>query len=279
MLVARAMVDGVEECAGIPAAAGKQARAQRLSGKQGAGARGHAVEGGVAFHVIQPVSRVSEIPLAAVDEIVKQVVVRLTFVRLRDFMRGVPVVVPQQREAKRDVARGMNARIGKMLRDIARCQHAFSRRAIQVRRIGRCEKYLIRRFHGACVNLIIPTIIVNWKTIQIQNPAGRSFMATSERKKGNTGKRYTEAQRKKILAFIEKRGRGGISAATREFGVSYIALRRWMQYGPQGAPRAERAKATLDGRRARRIKTALATVKELRTQMTRLQATLRQLLK
>ncbi|HEX2613318.1 MAG TPA: hypothetical protein VHO02_06980 [Fibrobacteria bacterium] len=105
-------------------------------------------------------------------------------------------------------------------------------------------------------------------------------MATKARRKGDTGKRYSETERKRILAFIAKRGRGGISAATREFGVSYIALRRWMQHGPAGKPRAGRtAKAGLDGRRARRIKTALATVKSLRSELGKLQRALRQLLK
>jgi transposase-like protein len=107
-------------------------------------------------------------------------------------------------------------------------------------------------------------------------------MATKTRRKGDTGKRYSEAERKRILDFIAKRGRGGISAATREFGVSYIALRRWMQHGPAGKARAGRAKAgmgRLDGRKARRIKTALATVKSLRGELGKLQRALRQLLK
>ncbi len=105
-------------------------------------------------------------------------------------------------------------------------------------------------------------------------------MAAIKRRKGDTGKRYSEAERKRILAFIEKKGRGGISAATREFGVSYIALRRWMQHGTGGKARAGRvAKAGLDGRKARRIKTALATVKSLRGELGKLQRALKQLLK
>ena len=104
-------------------------------------------------------------------------------------------------------------------------------------------------------------------------------MNKSPRKKGNTGKRYTEAERRKILAFVQRRGRGGISAATREFGVSYIALRRRIKRGPGGAPRGAAAKAGLDGRKARRIKTALATVKSLRAELGRLQTALKQLLK
>lgn len=46
--------------------------------------------------------------------------------------------------------------------------------------------------------------------------------------KGNTGKRYTDAQKKQVLDFVASQGRGGIIAAQRKFGVSYIAMRRWM---------------------------------------------------
>ena len=46
--------------------------------------------------------------------------------------------------------------------------------------------------------------------------------------KGNTGKRYTDAQKKRVVDFVASQGRGGIIAAQRKFGVSYIALRRWM---------------------------------------------------
>jgi transposase-like protein len=104
-------------------------------------------------------------------------------------------------------------------------------------------------------------------------------LAKTERKKGNTGKRYSEPERRKILAFVEKYGRGGITAASRQYGVSYIALRRWMKNGPAGAPRGGRAKVEIDGRKVRRIKTALATVKAVRAQLSKLQASLRQLLK
>lgn len=48
------------------------------------------------------------------------------------------------------------------------------------------------------------------------------------KEKGNTGKRYTEAQKKRVLDFIYSQGRGGIAAAQKKFGVSYIAVRRWM---------------------------------------------------
>jgi hypothetical protein len=50
--------------------------------------------------------------------------------------------------------------------------------------------------------------------------------------KGFTGNRYTQAQKKKVMRFVQeydsRHGRGGIAAAQREFKVSYIALRNWL---------------------------------------------------
>lgn len=54
--------------------------------------------------------------------------------------------------------------------------------------------------------------------------------------KGKTGKRYTEAEKRKILAFVASQGRGGISSAQKKYGVSYVAMRRWMNgVGVNGA--------------------------------------------
>lgn len=100
------------------------------------------------------------------------------------------------------------------------------------------------------------------------------------RKKGNTGKRYSIPERKKILAYVHGFGRGGITAACRKFGVSYIALRRWMTLGVAGVPRSSRAvKAGLDGRKLRRVKTALAGLQGIKRQLNLLQRTLKQLSK
>jgi transposase-like protein len=52
-------------------------------------------------------------------------------------------------------------------------------------------------------------------------------MDNAKKTKGSTGRRYSEAERAKILAFVQKQGRGGIAAAQKKFGVSYVALKRW----------------------------------------------------
>lgn len=52
-----------------------------------------------------------------------------------------------------------------------------------------------------------------------------------QRSSGNTGNRYSPEEKAKILAFIEKSGRGGITAAQEKWGVSYIAIRSWKDAG------------------------------------------------
>lgn len=95
-------------------------------------------------------------------------------------------------------------------------------------------------------------------------------------KKGNTGKRYTDDQKKTILAFVQAQGRGGISAATRKYGVSYIALKRWMGGGAARGRVGRPPKAKgLDGRTQRKVKTAQKTLKALLKQA----AALKRLLK
>ncbi|MDB5102771.1 MAG: hypothetical protein JWP91_460 [Fibrobacteres bacterium] len=97
------------------------------------------------------------------------------------------------------------------------------------------------------------------------------------RKKGNTGKRYTDEQKAKILEFVNGQGRGGISAAGKKFGVSYIALRRWMN-GETGGRKAGRASVKgLDGRKLKSVHAAMAALKSFKKQITVLQKTLKQL--
>ena len=97
------------------------------------------------------------------------------------------------------------------------------------------------------------------------------------RKKGNTGKRYSTEQKREILAFVNAQGRGGISAAGKKFGVSYIALRRWMN-GETGGRKAGRVAAKgLDGRKLKSVKAAMTALKSFKKQITVLQKTLKQL--
>src|SRR4051812_29618051 len=97
-------------------------------------------------------------------------------------------------------------------------------------------------------------------------------MAESTRKKGNTGKRYSDDQKKQILDFVKGQGRGGITAATRKYGVSYIALARWMKgkgvkKGKVGRPKGSGA----DKRTKKKVIVALKAMKGLKKQFTALQ--------
>ena len=103
-------------------------------------------------------------------------------------------------------------------------------------------------------------------------------MAKKSRKKGDTGKRYSTAQKAKIVAFANKQGRGGISAACKEFGVSYIALRRWMNHGPEGSGRKvgrpAKDAATKPGN-AKSVQSALTIIQEIKKQLTALAVSLK----
>ena len=49
----------------------------------------------------------------------------------------------------------------------------------------------------------------------------------------NKGKRYSVAEREKILAHVEEvnrtRGRGGISSAAKKFGVTPLTISNWLK--------------------------------------------------
>ena len=51
--------------------------------------------------------------------------------------------------------------------------------------------------------------------------------------KNKTAKRYTDEEKSKILRFVNKvnkeKGRGGVSAAVREFGISPITVNGWLR--------------------------------------------------
>lgn len=64
--------------------------------------------------------------------------------------------------------------------------------------------------------------------------------------KAANGKRYTSSQRQKIVQFVirtnRERGRGGVAAAAKKFGVSPSSIGKWISEsgagaGVNGAPR------------------------------------------
>ena len=98
------------------------------------------------------------------------------------------------------------------------------------------------------------------------------------RKKGNTGKRYTDAQKKKIISLVEKTGRGGMALAMKTYGVSYIALARWIKGGPKKRGPKPGAKTVGLGKvGARRVKQALSSMKVLEKEFRKMKKLLKAL--
>ena len=55
-----------------------------------------------------------------------------------------------------------------------------------------------------------------------------------------TAKRYTDDEKAKILRFVKQvnqdKGRGGVSAAVREFGISPITVNGWLRNQKESGP-------------------------------------------
>lgn len=70
----------------------------------------------------------------------------------------------------------------------------------------------------------------------------------SKSRKSN-GKRYSQRERAEILAFVDKtnalKGRGGITAAARKFGVTPLTISNWMKK-VDAVPRPARRLADAD---------------------------------
>lgn len=54
-------------------------------------------------------------------------------------------------------------------------------------------------------------------------------------KKSSKGKRYSANEKAKIVAFVQEvnaeKGRGGVTAATKKFGVSALTISSWVKGG------------------------------------------------
>ena len=55
----------------------------------------------------------------------------------------------------------------------------------------------------------------------------------AKKKSASKGKRYTPAERKKVISFVEsvnaKKGRGGVTAAVKKFGVTALTISTWIK--------------------------------------------------
>ena len=64
------------------------------------------------------------------------------------------------------------------------------------------------------------------------------------RKQKAKGKRYSEKERAQVLAFVDKtnavKGRGGITAAAKKFGVTPLTISSWMKKVGQSSSSSRR---------------------------------------
>lgn len=71
-------------------------------------------------------------------------------------------------------------------------------------------------------------------------------MSTNKKSSSSKGKRYTEAEKKEILSYVEKvnaeKGRGGQSAAAKKFGISQLTIASWLK-SASGLPAGVRGSA------------------------------------
>jgi transposase-like protein len=57
----------------------------------------------------------------------------------------------------------------------------------------------------------------------------------SKKQTAKKGKRYSDAEKAEILAFIESRGRGGQSAAAKKFNVTPLTISNWRKKSGAGS--------------------------------------------
>jgi len=64
-------------------------------------------------------------------------------------------------------------------------------------------------------------------------------MSTRKAAKGKKGKRYTPEEKQKVVEFVtqanQEKGRGGVAAAVKKFGISALTISAWIKGGAAGA--------------------------------------------
>lgn len=96
------------------------------------------------------------------------------------------------------------------------------------------------------------------------------------------GKRYTPAQKNKVIAFVNQvnaeKGRGGVAAASREFGITQLTIANWVKKGGapagQAAPAGRKKAAKKAGRKASSGRSALHELVALDDEIAALEAEL-----
>lgn len=77
--------------------------------------------------------------------------------------------------------------------------------------------------------------------------AAKKKAAKPTAKKASRGKRYSDAEKQKIIALVEKvnaeKGRGGVSAASKKYKVSPLTISNWIKGAGSAAAKPKRAGA------------------------------------
>lgn len=84
----------------------------------------------------------------------------------------------------------------------------------------------------------------------------------ASKKSSSKGKRYTPAEKRKIIAFVDEvnaeKGRGGQSAASKKFGISQLTISSWIKKGgvaPAAVPSEDPTRPAI-AKRGRKAKAA-----------------------
>ena len=79
----------------------------------------------------------------------------------------------------------------------------------------------------------------------MSSKAKKTAKKVAKKKSGSRGKRYTPAEKKKIIDFVNEvnasKGRGGQSAASKKFGISPLTIASWLKAGG-AAPKKKRGR-------------------------------------
>jgi DNA-binding PadR family transcriptional regulator len=79
-------------------------------------------------------------------------------------------------------------------------------------------------------------------------------MSTKKKRNTDKGKRYTADEKKAIIDLVNKvnadKGRGGQSAASKQFGVSQLTISAWLK---GSAPRARKAAKKVAKKAAKKV--------------------------
>jgi transposase-like protein len=98
-------------------------------------------------------------------------------------------------------------------------------------------------------------------------------------KKKVTGKRYTDAQKAQIIAFVHEvnaaKGRGGATASAKKYGVSPLSISNWIKKGG-AASSPKKAKGARKATRGRKIESAWDELVSLRNDISSLEKELEQ---